>query len=876
MPTYAELAAHFPLTVPTPTFVSHPHLLQAQHLSTVHDLLRNPSSLPRWQAYISQIKDEVSAALLDARGQASGVERMLLGGKLSTQAGRDGLQRLVDVYERALVHHPRSYALWRDYLATRASFVLGEPAKKLKLGAPRKRRGEEGVGRSMTEWLEAGKGEVDEIEEGERDYEGEWEGALDGVLGFEEWRALAAACERCVMWLPQMPRLWIMYLTLFIHPSCPSALSHTHARRTFDRALRTLPPSLHSRIWHLYLLWASPSSPAAPSSHTIVSVWRRYLSRDPAPTGYYIREILLKLDPPRPLEAAKRLLALARDIQSGKVTAAGADGKSAYQVLVEWLEVVEKYPEEVGVDAEESQSLAAARPAEPETNADAVKGAPAEKKRGLIDPPKLDPSVLDATKPTLLDVSDLLRTHGLALYPDQAGRLWTGLATYWIKRGEFDLAREVFEEALAAVVTLKDFTQVFDAYAEFEEGYISGLMEGLADEEAEQEDKEDDEKELDECMKRFEELMDRRPFLVNEVLLRRNPNDVLEWEKRVALYGADDEKVAYTYTQALRTIQPRKAVGPLHVLFVNFAKFYEQGGASGEAEPDIASARKVLGKATDAQFRRVEELAEVWCEWAEMEVRNDNYDEAIKVMQRAAAIPKNWKNISFHDESLSPQQRLFKSLKLWSFYVDLEESIGTVESTKAVYDRLFELKIANAQVVINYANFLEENEYWEESFKVYERGTDLFTYPIVFEIWNAYLSKFIKRYGGTKLERARDLFEQALGTCPPKYAKALFLLYGQLEEEHGLAKRAMAVYERATKGVEAKDRFEMYTYYISRATSFFGLPATRPIYERAIEHLPDAQTAEMCMRFAALERKLGEIDRARAVYAHASQFCDPR
>ena len=32
----------------------------------------------------------------------------------------------------------------------------------------------------------------------------------------------------------------------------------------------------------------------------------------------------------------------------------------------------------------------------------------------------------------------------------------------------------------------------------------------------------------------------------------------------------------------------------------------------------------------------------------------------------------------------------------------------------------------------------------------------------------------------------------------------------------------------------------------------------------------------MCLRFAAMERKLGEIDRARAIYAHASQFCDPR
>ena len=32
----------------------------------------------------------------------------------------------------------------------------------------------------------------------------------------------------------------------------------------------------------------------------------------------------------------------------------------------------------------------------------------------------------------------------------------------------------------------------------------------------------------------------------------------------------------------------------------------------------------------------------------------------------------------------------------------------------------------------------------------------------------------------------------------------------------------------------------------------------------------------MCIRFAELERKLGEIDRARAVYMHASQMSDPR
>ncbi len=69
---------------------------------------------------------------------------------------------------------------------------------------------------------------------------------------------------------------------------------------------------------------------------------------------------------------------------------------------------------------------------------------------------------------------------------------------------------------------------------------------------------------------------------------------------------------------------------------------------------------------------------------------------------------------------------------------------------------------------------------------------------------------------------------------------------------------------------------QLFTIYIAKATANYGLPATRPIYERALETLPDRQTAEMCLRFASMERKLGEIDRARAIYAHASQFCDPR
>lgn len=65
---------------------------------------------------------------------------------------------------------------------------------------------------------------------------------------------------------------------------------------------------------------------------------------------------------------------------------------------------------------------------------------------------------------------------------------------------------------------------------------------------------------------------------------------------------------------------------------------------------------------------------------------------------------------------------------------------------------------------------MQEHKYFEESFKVYERGVSLFKWPHVRDLWQAYLAQFVQRYKGSKLERARDLFRQAIdsvsfGTC---------------------------------------------------------------------------------------------------------------
>lgn len=96
-----------------------------------------------------------------------------------------------------------------------------------------------------------------------------------------------------------------------------------------------------------------------------------------------------------------------------------------------------------------------------------------------------------------------------------------------------------------------------------------------------------------------------------------------------------------------------------------------------------------------------------------------------------------------------------------------------------------------------------------------------------------------------------------------------------MEEDYGLARRAMSIYDRAVTAVSEEDRLRVFEIYLAKAASFFGLSATRDIYSKAIEILPDNECRMICLEFASTEIKLGEIDRARAIYIHGSQMADP-
>ena len=708
------------------------------------------------------------AAFVPGAGDLAFEEELLrepyaLGGWLRylAHSAEAGPRRRQVLYERALRALPGSYKLWRAYLAERRAAAAG-----LRPGHP----AHESVNNTF---------------------------------------------ERALVNMHKMPRIWMEYLEVLV-----AQRQVTKARRTFDRALCSLPITQHDRIWPQYLDMVRQADVPV---ETGCRVYRRYMQIEPQHAEEFIEYLKAK-----ELwgEAARRLAECVNDPMFTSLA-----GKSKHQMWLELCDLITKHPNEV---------------------------------QGL-------------------DVDAILR-GGIRSFTDEVSRLWTSLADYYIRRAMFEKARDVYVEGIGAVATVRDFTVIFDAYSHFEETMIAAKMEAGGEEEEEEPETtaadflvKDGGDDLDLRLARLEALMDERPLLLNSVLLRQNPHNVGEWHKRVKLYEGQAVQQILTFTEAVKTVDPHKATGRVQTLWTAFAKFYERHG-------DLENARVVFRKATEAKFRTVDDLAAVWCEAAEMEIRHKHYQEALALLRTATREPDLQERMSWKESEAGAvplQAQLYRNLKLWNFYTDLEESLGTVQSAKAVYTKILDLRIATPQIILNFAMMLQENAFWEEAFKVYERGVAAFKYPHVSVIWKAYLTHFLKRYGGKKIERTRDLFEQALLAAPADQCKDIYVLYAKLEEEHGMGKRAMDIFEKAWRTVAQGDKLAVLELYLAKASEYYGVGKVRAVYQGAIEVEPpegleDAGVKAMCVKFATLEKQLGEIDRARAIYIHGSNMADPR
>lgn len=132
-------------------------------------------------------------------------------------------------------------------------------------------------------------------------------------------------------------------------------------------------------------------------------------------------------------------------------------------------------------------------------------------------------------------------------------------------------------------------------------------------------------------------MVEQRPLLLNDVILRQNPHNVHEWMKRIRLQKKAPKKILSTYMEAIETIKPSLAKGKLCTVWLSLANYYEffLENLKKENDKDVAvesnvsqaacveNARGVYRKASAVNFRTVEECASVWCAWVEMELRQD-------------------------------------------------------------------------------------------------------------------------------------------------------------------------------------------------------------------------------------------------------------
>ena len=147
----------------------------------------------------------------------------------------------------------------------------------------------------------------------------------------------------------------------------------------------------------------------------------------------------------------------------------------------------------------------------------------------------------------------------------------------------------------------------------------------------------------------------------------------------------------------------------------------------------MGSARIVLEKATQYAFRTVEDLATLWCEWAEIELRHvrrcppglllahimqNEPQRALEVLKAATRVPSPRQ---LREDNARVQTRVHRATKLWLFLADLQESLGALAAARAAYDQMIDLKVATAKSILNYARMLEENKYFEDAFKVRPR-----------------------------------------------------------------------------------------------------------------------------------------------------------
>ena len=212
--------------------------------------------------------------------------------------------------------------------------------------------------------------------------------------------------EQALIYMMKMPIIWINYIQFMMEQN-----SITKTKIIFNKALQSIPITQHKKLWDIYIPWIESLSGC---HRTKIEIFKRYVQFNPDYKEKFINYLI-------GIKEFNLAIYLIIEILNEE-NFYSKENKSQYYYWIMLCQIINNYPEDINLS---------------KYNKD-------------------------------IDVDKVIR-HGIKKYTDEVGNLWVTLANYYIKMGLIEKAREIFEEALENILTVRDFSLIFNAYLNFEQ-----------------------------------------------------------------------------------------------------------------------------------------------------------------------------------------------------------------------------------------------------------------------------------------------------------------------------------------------------------------------------------------------------------------------
>ncbi|CDO94473.1 unnamed protein product [Kluyveromyces dobzhanskii CBS 2104] len=355
---------------------------------------------------------------------------------------------------------------------------------------------------------------------------------------------------------------------------------------------------------------------------------------------------------------------------------------------------------------------------------------------------------------------------------------------------------------------------------------------------------------------------------LNDLELRKEPNNIRLWLDRVKLFPSVSEK-AKVYADAVLTVDHKVQTSPgiLGDLWCQYCKLFEG---------DRTRCEVLLDKATNVPFKFLIDLEKIWLYWSEYRLKK-SVNEAIVVLSTVLEVPDNYELLlqKFDKGEAPAQASIFSSKRLWTMYLDLLEATGDHDKVSTAYETAISIKAATPAMFINYAIFNESCGRTFEALAVLERCVEIFPPYASKPIWEIYIDMALR--ADISVEQKREIFDSAIKLAESGIpCVSFFEKYSHFESNLGLPERSVEVLHKGVNAIsDVEGKCTLWKECINESEKKLDIDVTRKLYEECIETLPNSKAVKFIIPFAILEESRNEIARCRSLLEYGSKLLKP-